>query len=373
MDVVTLTKDLVKFNTINPPGNEEGIAKFVGEIFLEHGFDVDFQKHEVGRLNLIASRGLSETYQPIILTGHFDVVPLGAKDWSVDPFNSKIIDGKLFGRGTTDMKAGLAAMIVAVVESFNENSPKGGVKLILTADEELGCRGAKKLLTSNYDIGEASAIIVGEPTSNIPYISHKGGLFINAKTLGITAHSSMPELGENAIYKAADAITKIAKFSFDVEQDPLLGYPTINVGKISGGLNLNSVPDKAEFTIDVRSTTKLNNNSAFAILKKELGDGVLLEEYTNLDAISTSEENPFIQMVYKVCKEINNVEWSKKSVSYLTDAAVLTPWLGNVPTIILGPGEPEMSHQTDEFCYVNKIEEAVKIYKNIITNNGESY
>ena len=138
---------------------------------------------------------------------------------------------------------------------------------------ELGCIGAQHLLHNNYDIGRASAIIVGEPTSNIPYLGHKGGLYLRALTSGTTAHSSTPELGDNAIYKAAKAISKIEKLKFGAKKDALLGLPTINVGKINGGLNLNSVPDKTEFMIDIRSTTKFNNDEALKALKEELGGG----------------------------------------------------------------------------------------------------
>ncbi|MCF6223812.1 MAG: M20 family metallopeptidase [Flavobacteriaceae bacterium] len=370
MDVISLTQKLIQFNTINPPGNEEGIAKFIGVILTENGFIVDYPKYSEGRLNVIATKGLDKFVAPIVLTGHLDVVPLGAATWSVDPLAGEIIENKLYGRGSTDMKAGVAAMIIAAIESFDKNPPKGGVKLILTADEELGCHGAKHLRDSGYDIGNASAIIVGEPTSNMPWIGHKGGLYLTAKTTGVTAHSSMPELGDNAIYKAARAITKIEALKFDVKKDNLLGYPTVNVGKIDGGLNLNSVPDKAEFTIDVRSTTKLENKLAFKLLKETLGEEVSLEKMVDLNAISTTENHRFVKLVSKICNFDYNQEGVKKAASFLTDASVLTPWLDNAPTVILGPGEPHMAHQTDEYCYVDKIKEAVKLYKEIIIENG---
>ena len=175
MDVIALTQELIKFNTINPPGNEEEIAKYVGNILAEHGFIVDYPQYSKGRLNVIATKGLSENISPIVLTGHLDVVPLGAAEWKTSPLDPIIRDNKLYGRGATDMKAGVAAMIVAAIESFDLEHPVGGVKLIFTANEELGCHGAQHLRDSGYDIGSASAIIVGEPTSNVPYIGHKGG------------------------------------------------------------------------------------------------------------------------------------------------------------------------------------------------------
>ncbi|MEZ4810674.1 MAG: M20 family metallopeptidase [Allomuricauda sp.] len=366
MDVIALTKELIRFNTINPPGNEEKIAHYVGAILVGHGFSVDYPKYAEGRLNVVATKGLSNNIPPIVLTGHLDVVPLGAKKWSYDPLEPIIEQGKLYGRGSTDMKAGVAAMIIAAVESFEDQSPAGGIKLVFTANEELGCQGAKSLFNDGYEIGGARAVIVGEPTSNLPYIAHKGGLYLTAKTFGVTAHSSMPELGDNAIYKAARAITKIETLKFDAEKDPTLGYPTINVGKIEGGLNLNSVPDKAEFTIDVRSTTKFKNKLALQKLKEALGDEVKIEKMVDLNAVSTDENHQFIQQVYKICKFDPTPKDAKKAAPFLTDASIFTPWLNYPPTVILGPGEPKMAHQTDEFCYVDKIHEATALYKRII-------
>ncbi|WP_108423641.1 M20 family metallopeptidase [Flagellimonas amoyensis] len=371
MDAISLTQQLIEFNTVNPPGNEEEIARFLGEILSGHGFTVEYPKHAEHRLNLVATKGLSEEKLPIVLSGHLDVVPLGAEKWSVDPFGREIKGDKLYGRGSTDMKAGVAAMTIAAIESFEKDAPLGGVKLVFTADEELGCRGAKQLCDSGYDIGRASALIIGEPTANTPYLAHKGGLYLNAKTTGVTAHSSMPELGENAIYKAARAVTKIENLTFKAVQDDTLGFPTINVGYMQGGLNLNSVPDKAEFTIDIRSTTKLANSEAFQQLKALVGDEVSIEKLVDLNAIATPVEHPFIQLISEICGIDYRKEGTKKSAPYLTDASVLTPWLDHAPTLILGPGEPSMAHKIDEYCHVSKILEAVELYKQIILKNGK--
>lgn len=371
MDVLSLTQDLIKFETINPPGNEEELALFVGGILQENGFEVDYPRHAKNRLNMIANKGLSTQYPPIVLTGHLDVVPLGAADWTYNPMQGTVEGDKLYGRGATDMKGGVAAMIIAAIRVSEKKAPRGGIKLILTADEELGCHGAKKMCISGYAIGKASAIVVGEPTSNFPYIGHKGGLYINAVTTGVTAHSSMPHLGDNAIYKAAKAINKIATHVFDVQQDQLLGYPTINVGKVSGGLNLNSVPDHTEFTIDVRSTTKLKNSEAYGQLKEKLGADVVLSKMVNLEAISTPEAHPFVRMVFDLMDISPGRKGLNKSVPFLTDASVLTPWMDDAPTIILGPGEPDMAHKTDEFCYIDKLHRAVSIYQEIIIKNAE--
>jgi succinyl-diaminopimelate desuccinylase len=371
IDVISLTRKLLSFSTVNPPGNEQEIALFVGQLLEENGFKIEYHTLETNRLTLIATKGLINSIPPIVLTGHFDTVPLGAKQWTEDPFSGTIRDGKIFGRGTSDMKGGLAAMICAASEAFQESVPPGGVRLIFTAGEETGCHGANHLAETGYDLGKASAIIVGEPTSNVPAIGHKGALYLKVSASGKTAHSSMPELGDNAIYKVAKAITKIENFRFHADKDDLHGLPTINVGMISGGKNLNSVPDHAEFTIDIRSTSKISHSEILERLSLELGEEVTIEKLVDLQPVSSSESAPFVQLVYAVCGIDPDKGIYPKSLPYVTDGAVFQQVYGGVPTVILGPGQPEMAHQTDEFCYTTKIEEAVTIYKNIILRTGE--
>jgi succinyl-diaminopimelate desuccinylase len=371
-NVVSLTKKLVSLNTVNPPGNEKDTAKYIGSMLAKNGFHVDYIPFETNRLHVVAEKGCEHDNSPIVFTGHFDTVPLGAKKWSIHPFTGEIKDGKLYGRGSSDMKGGLAAMVIAAIQTFNEGSPKCGVRLILTSGEELGCQGAKHLASTYKNMGRAKGIIVGEPTANIPAIGHKGGLYLKLTARGKTAHSSMPHLGDNAIYKIAQSITKIEKFDFGAEEDPLLGFPTINVGKVSGGMNINSVPDHANFTIDIRSTTKVNHKELLTRLRKELGHEILIETLVDLPAVSSDKNASFVQLVHKACGISTKTSGFPHSLPYLTDGAVLQQVYRGAPTIILGPGQPEMAHKTDEFCFISKLEQAVKIYKKIISNETQN-
>lgn len=367
IDVIDLTRNLIRFDTCNPPGNEKAIAEFCGKLLSGHGFAVKYIPFVDGRLNVIAEKGISASDDPVVLTGHFDTVPLGQKEWQKKPFGGDVLQDKIFGRGSSDMKSGLAAMICAAINTTSNENQAGGVRLVLTASEEIGCQGARQLVRSGQDLGKARALIVAEPTGNIPVTGHKGALFVNATTTGITAHSSMPDLGDNAVYKAARAISKIENLRFDVPEDALLGFPTVNVGMIQGGMNANSVPDRATFTIDIRTTTRLATADAFDLLKDLLGKEVSLEPFVELNAVSTSENDPFIQQVYDVCGISPGMQGFPKALPYVTDGAVLQPYYNGVPTVILGPGEAEQAHQTDEFCYVNKIKDAVEIYSKLIS------
>jgi len=371
MDVISLTRKLLSFNTINPPGNESEIALFLGDLLKANGFNVSYPLFRKNRMNLIAEKGLSPRWPPIILSGHFDTVPRGKKIWSVDPFAGEVSDGRIWGRGSSDMKGGLAAMVMASIAAFREASTSGGIRIIFTAAEEPGCLGVSKLAGDNTLPGGASAIIVGEPTACLPATAHKGAIYLKAVTSGKTAHSSMPELGINAIYKAAEAITKIRDFEFEAEKDPLLGYPTINVGRIKGGKNINSVPDHAEFTIDVRTTTRVDHKDILERLNEELGDDIWIKNLVDLKPVFTPSTDPFVRLVYDVCGVSGTTAGFPKALSYMTDGAVLQEYYGGVPVVILGPGQPEMAHQTDEYCEISKLERSVELYKSIILRQGE--
>src|SRR5664279_2974252 len=152
-DVISLTRKLISFNTVNPEGNEEDIARFVGKLLSENGFTVDYHQLAKNRLTVIAEKGLSSLVPPLVMTGHFDTVPLGEKHWKDDPFSGVIKEGKIYGRGSSDMKGGVAAMICATIAAFKETVPPGGIRLIFTAGEETGCHGAKLLADTRYGLG----------------------------------------------------------------------------------------------------------------------------------------------------------------------------------------------------------------------------
>jgi len=365
-DVISLTKTFLSFNTINPPGNEEALSKYVGQILADNGFQVVYYTYEENRIHLVAEKGVDRGSAPLVFSGHFDTVPLGEKPWTRDPFSGTIDGDRIYGRGSSDMKGGLAAMTVAAIEATRASTPAGGIRLIFSSGEEMGCHGISQLVSSGNDLGKARAVIVGEPTSNHSAIAHKGAIYIRATCKGKTAHSSMPELGDNAIYKAAKAIGKIEDFRLQADEDPLLGLPTINVGKMQGGMNINSVPDHAEFSIDIRTTPRTSHKKLLEELKQELGEEIVLETLVDLQAVSNSESDPFIQRVYEICAAYGEASPGLKSLPYLTDGSVLQAYYGGIPTLILGPGEPGMAHQTDEYCSISKLEEAVDIYKKII-------
>jgi succinyl-diaminopimelate desuccinylase len=366
-DPVHYTQKLIAFDTINPPGNELACAEFVAKTLEEHGFDVRLDRFETNRANVIAKLdGMRRDLAPLVFTGHLDTVPLGQASWSEGPFGGEIKDGKLYGRGASDMKSGVAAMMAAAID-LAKSPRQRGITLLLTAGEETGCTGAIHLVAHAHELlGRASAMIVGEPTENQFSTAHKGALYMRASTSGVTAHSSTPHLGDNAVYKIARAITKIEDYGFNEKPHPLLGTPTINVGKVKGGLNVNSVPDSAEFTIDIRTHALKSHQDFYEDIDAYLGDDVQLETFTDMPAVSTAPDDPFTLCVRLAVKDVlaDGYVESAEGLPFFTDASAFQPHF-KCPTIILGPGELSVMHQTDEFVYVHRIHDAVEIYRKI--------
>lgn len=370
MDALELTRALLRFDTTNPPGREAECGRFIAEILKEAGFAVECQTFEVDRVNVVATFAASDSGEaPLVLTGHIDTVPLGAAPWSVDPFQGEIRDGRLYGRGVSDMKAGVAAMIVAAIRATRLSLPlRRGLTLIFTSGEETGCVGALALAEGNPALlGSASAMIVGEPTGNRIATGHKGCVAMRARVKGVTAHSSMPGRGVNAIYAAAKAISRVEQYQPDGAGDDLVGAPTVNVGMIEGGLNYNSVPDAAQFTIDVRSTGDMSHDVEQARLADLVGADITLERFVDMPPVTTSETDPFVAVVENALLAVCGAaaEVGKIGLPFFSDASVFHPRFG-CPTVILGPGEPDMAHQTDEYCDIEKIGVAVSIYQHII-------
>ena len=364
---VELTQTLIRLNTISPPGNEEAAAQVLAQYLSKAGFAIELPPGRPGRPNLIARAGDPALGTPLAFTGHLDTVPLGQAAWSVDPHGGEIKDGKIWGRGTSDMKSGVAAFVVAASELAQKLAQTAGVVLYITAGEETGSEGAFAIAAGGIK-GHAGALVVAEPTSNRPLAGHKGALWLKAVSKGVTAHGSMPDKGVNAVYRAARAITQLEGFDFNVARHPVMGAPTLNVGFVHGGLNVNSVPDRAEVGVDIRSIPGMRHDLLKAQLSAFLGDEVEIQSIVDVESVWTDPSDPWLSRVFEIYRRTTGGEPAVETATYFTDASALTPALGGVPTVILGPGPAHMAHQTDEYCELAKIDEAVLIYRQLIAD-----
>ena len=364
-DAVALTKDLLRFDTVNPPGLERDCAHMAAKLLQDAGFSVEFFEYEKDRTSVIARAGGTPGKDPLCLTGHLDVVPLGTRKWSKDPFAGEADGDKLYGRGTSDMKAGIAGMVVAACSLSKKLNNTPGIVLVLTAAEEGGCVGSRHLAALPKLMGKAGAIVVGEPTSNYPMVGHKGSIKLHAAFKGVSAHGSMPQLGVNAIYKAAKAITSLEEFRFGVPEHPVMGLPTMNVGTVEGGSGVNLVPDLAKIGVDIRTVPGTDHADLLSRLKELLSEGEV-EVFADSQAVWTEPNEAWVQRVFEICKPILKESPVARTMPYMTDAANLRKVYANAPTVVLGPGEASMAHQTDEYCNMERIRQSVQIYEEII-------
>ncbi len=365
IDPVALTQELVRFNTVNPPGNEAACAEHIGAILEAAGFRISSHLLDEGRPSLIARIGGVPDKPALCLTGHTDTVPLGAADWSFDPFSGEVSGGKLLGRGSTDMKGGVAAIVSAAAALADKLDGTPGLEVVITADEETGTNGAR-MLAHDRLLGRAGAMVVAEPTSNALWLGHKGVLRFEGLARGVTAHAAMPEEGRNAIYKAVRAIDALQAFDFGVAAHPYLGSPTLNVGWVRGGMNVNSVPDRASFGVDIRVTPEVDLPALKERLRQTVGPDIEVVFATEAEAVWTEPDSSWIIELRDMMAGPDGSPAMIGAAPYFTDAAALREGYGAIPTIVLGPGEPRMAHQTDEFCYVERIEEATELYTAII-------
>jgi succinyl-diaminopimelate desuccinylase len=366
LDPRALTRDLLRYNTINPPGMERACARHLGALLEAAGFRVAYHEFAESRTSLIAEIGGKHAKAPICFTGHIDTVPLGAAKWTKDAFAGETDGDRVYGRGATDMKSGIAAFVAAALELAPQLAKGPGLVLVITAGEEVGCEGARYLADRKL-LGRAGAIVVAEPTANYPYIGHKGLAWFEIETRGVTAHGSMPEVGDNAILKMARVIGELERFRFPVEKHAVMGAPTMNVGTIHGGLNTNSVPDRATITVDTRTVPGIDHVHLCQSLASLLGGhGAHVRKIVDTPPLYTEPANAWVQEVFEVCAPLLDGRPTPKTITFSTDGADLKRGYGGAPAVVLGPGEPRLAHQTDEWCSLKRIEQSVDLFKTLM-------
>ncbi|NVM38454.1 MAG: M20 family metallopeptidase [Candidatus Lokiarchaeota archaeon] len=350
-----ILKKLIQIPSQNPPGKTEDIVNFmVKEVFKEeegfHNEVITHMKNGVELHNLVTKIGSGK--KEIVLSGHFDVVPVGDQTkWSYPPFSAKIVHGKIYGRGSADMKGGLTSLIgvMKVLNSdpyFMENYE---LVFLGTADEEAGMTGSDVLSKKGF-VKNADLIIIAEPTNLNIGVAGKGLLWATLQVTGKSAHGSMPDMGYNAIEGILKIIPQIYNCLED-KSNKILGRSTINIGKIHGGTKINIVPDYAELEIDFRLIPEQEHEKVINNLRKiELNPYSINVNITNsLQSLLTDINHPFIQNL----KNITNSEFI--GLSYATDACVYVNPSNFIPFVIFGPGDPNIVHKPNEWIQLEQI------------------
>ncbi|GIX45961.1 MAG: peptidase M20 [Candidatus Tectimicrobiota bacterium] len=367
--LVTLTQELVRLRSINPPGDEAAVAAYIAERLQRAGLFAEVVPHpEAGRASVVGGLRGRGNRPALLLSGHLDTVPAG-ESWQRPPLAAEVDDGKLWGLGSSDMKAGVAAMLVAL-EAIQRSGAtlQGDLLFAGTAGEEVDSMGAKQLV-AQQKLGRVGFVIIGEPTANQVYTAEKGVLWLELRTHGRTAHGSMPHLGVNAILHMLTLLQALRALEVPYQRHPLLGDFTLNVATIHGGVKTNVVPDACAATVDLRTVIGQDHQQILDQVR-QLIDRLCAEDATFQAEVRVLTErvpldipvdDPHVQAFIRVRDAVTGQPTVPRAATYATDGSVYVPAY-RIPMVICGPGLPEKAHQPDEYVEIAKIVEAARIY-----------
>lgn len=370
-----LTRRLVSFESENPPGKEKEVLEFLCDLLKGWEFDTKLLYTDSGRANLIASFKWGRGGKKLLFNGHLDVVPAGDRSrWSRQPFSAEVYEKHLYGRGSADMKGGVAAMLYAVRLVRKTGIDLGDAEVIfhLVSDEESGgSQGAGFLV--DQGLGGADAAIVPEPTNLEVVVAEKGTYWVRVNVHGKSAHGATPQLGVNAIEKMAMLLPRLIAMDLSTSH-PLLGQPTLNLGLINGGNKINMVADFCSLDLDRRCLPNENIDKFEKDLDNichsfSLEQGVKIETEKLLLAkpFEISLEEKIVKIAFRNIERVTGRKSNPKGLSGFTDARFYILEAGT-PTILLGPGKIDQAHTTDEFVKIEQLEKAALLYAMIIVD-----
>jgi succinyl-diaminopimelate desuccinylase len=372
-EIVEVTSDLIRHESENPPGNEHSVADYLKARLQSSPVPFDIESYEVapGRPNVVARVG-NPSNGSVLLAGHTDVVPAHPADWSADPYDPIVHDGRIVGRGAADMKGALAAKILATEAYYRETDEPGQVTIAFVVDEEVNGAGMKTLVDRGID---ADAGIIGEPTNLQVCTAQKGVARYKVTVRGESGHSGRPDDATNAITGLNRVIERIEALDNRLrreERHPLLAPETITVTEIAGGIAPNVVPDMATATVDWRLHPGKTDPDDFDIrLRKFLNldnkpVSVELERIVFARAAEISSEH---ELVGVLCDAAHTANVSANPVGFnaATDARFLIHD-AEIPTVLFGPGSIKHdAHTVDESVRITDLTATVETYRTALT------
>ncbi|NQP34646.1 ArgE/DapE family deacylase [Streptococcus suis] len=400
-EAVQLLRDMIQINTEND--NEEELARYIQEFLSAHGIESELVEFAPRRASLVAeiSNGPGKK---LGLTGHLDVVSAGnAEDWTHSPFSGFVDENKiLWGRGASDMKSGLAALVLAMVALHESQDYSGTIRLLATVGEEVGEYGSKQLTKLGY-VDDLDGMLIGEPCNIGIIYAHKGSLNYKVTSKGTAAHSSMPELGNNAIEHLNHAMLKISEAIAQEATkhiDPELGQTFHNITVVTGGQQVNSIPDWASFEANARTIPAFDNQDVIRTVKEVIeelneqeGFDLSIEVTADQKPVVSDKHSPLIQSILKVQQQFPSLQVPAQlkqmeevlggdlsgqndlpssllplAVSGTTDAAQFTQSKKTFDVAVYGPGIPMLNHKIDERLPVDQYWDFIAIYQAILSD-----
>lgn len=388
---IQLLADIIELQTEN--NNEIEVCHYLKNLFDKYDINSKILKVNEQRANIVAEIGSGS---PILaLSGHMDVVDAGNQDnWTYPPFQLTEKDGKLYGRGTTDMKGGLMALVITLIELKEQNQlPQGTIRLLATAGEEKEQEGAKLLADKGY-LDDVDGLMIAEPTGSGIYYAHKGSMSCKVTATGKAVHSSVPFIGDNAIdtllefyNQFKEKYSELKKNDTKHELDVAPMFKSL-IGKeiseedandasgltavcsiINGGKQFNSVPDEASLEFNVRPVPEYDNDFVESFFQNIINDvnsnKLSLEIPSNHRPVTSDKNSKLITTIKDVASSY--IEQGEIFVSALVVATDASSFLGdnkdNVDLAIFGPGNPLMAHQIDEYIEKDMYLKYIDIFK----------
>lgn len=375
-----LTK-LISFNTVSSNSNLP-LIEAVDAWFKNYDIDthIIYGMPKGDKANLFATIPAKngQIQGGIMFAGHTDVVPVMDQKWDTDPFVATEKEGRIFGRGSCDMK-GFLAVVLALVPDFKKLNLLKPVHFSFTFDEEIGCLGVDFLLNHLKEVNiKPEGCLVGEPSSMRPIIGEKARQVYHCQVQGLASHASLPNRGCNAIEYASQLVCYIAKLAnylkdngpFDMDFD--LPYTTMTTNIMSGGIATNMIPAVCEFIMEVRHTPqfpveKLRSQIEYYIKNELLPEMRKSYSGAEIHLDKTSDERGFHALehaeVTRLIRQLTGVK-ERLKVSYSTEAGIYQD--ARIPSIICGPGDIEQAHRTNEFVSIEQLIICENVLRNMV-------
>jgi succinyl-diaminopimelate desuccinylase len=352
MDVVGLVRELVGRPTVSgDAAAQRGLLGTVTDVLTAAAPHLRVQEGADREQPWTLLTSATDPARPrLLLACHVDTVPAAdPAGWQRDPFGAELDGGRVWGRGGSDMKAGLVAAAAAVAGA----DPAVPVALLLTSDEEIGSRGAAAAAAAVADLA-VGAVVVPEATGNRVVLGHRGALWLAVRTAGVAAHGSTPERGHNALLDLV-AVLGRAGGGLPLATEPFLGAETWNPGVLRSGTVPNVVPDRAEVVVDQRT---VGDGRALLAWWRAQPEVAGVDVLVDLPPVRTPAGDPWVAGLPAPVEP--------SPATYFTDASVLGQVTGAAPVVVWGPGTPAVMHATDEYVEVAEVEQAVTAFSAVL-------
>jgi acetylornithine deacetylase ArgE len=371
LETTRLLSDLVRLPSVNPMGRalsspdlyEHRVTAYLEDFF--RGLGVPFERQTVApqRDNILARFDSPGARRTLVLEAHQDTVP--TDNMTVEPFGARVEGDRLYGRGACDIKGGMASMLAAFARLVREK-PRGACNVVMacSVDEEHTFLGVQEMVGRGL---RADMAVVAEPTGLRIVKAHKGVCRWLVTTAGRSCHSSTPELGVNAIYRMARVLAGVERYAAELcasRSDPLLGPPTLSVGRIEGGASVNTVPDRCRIEVDRRLVPGEDASAApgqLADFLRGAGIDVPFEcgpLWIHCPALGPELSGELVTTLGQ-CIDAVTGRHEVITVPYGTDASTLAQ--GGIPSVVFGPGDIAKAHTCDEWVPLAEVGQAAEV------------